>query len=859
MLAVPRKLRGNVVICPGCRNRCRVPGAADEATLAEIPHGPEPGELPLYSVADHSWTRMLVVASVAAAIVAVGALVLDRALDRSSAEAGGDADQQIAVPVSSLGPSSDQPALAEAAKAVLAKHCYQCHGQDGAAEGNFNSVLQRDRLVAGSRYINPGNADQSRLLKRIVNKEMPPPGEEPLPPEAIEALRNWIAAGAPDFDLPPTREFISNADLIHFIRLDLEQLPERQHRHTRYFTLTNLYNAGYSQDEMRTYRLALSKLVNSLSWHQKIVHPQPIDPGQTIFRIDVRTLGWDDAVWEKIIEANPYSVKLYADTPDGQFCLDATQCEVPHVRADWFVAAASRPPLYHEALQLPATLKELLAKRFPEVDLEKDVRQESVARVGMSKSGVSQNNRLIEFHRASSGYFWVSYDFAGNTGRKNLFRHPLGPGSDENHFEHDGGEIIFSLPNGLQGYMLVDAKGNRIEKAPTSIVTDPKRPDSAVTNGVSCMSCHYGGIIAKADEVRPTVEANRLGFRDDAETILALYPRQADLEKLFAENAGQFRRAVEEVGVTLISQTNEPVVNMALRFEADVDLVAAAAEFGLKPEDFATRLKANPRVQDRLGPLNVAGGSVKRELFAKEFVFVVEELRLGVGLASSAGSTPLPSTPVDQPPPSPEPQSTPDLQKALGEKLANSAANEKVVAPAASAPAEAKSPGLRSWSDNTGKAQVDAELIDLIDSKVVMRMADGTVLHVPLDQLSAADQQFVAETLSERERTEPPPAEALGQLDRPVQAARPPAAQPTAHFRNWTNLRLRKSVPGAFVYLRHGELKLEDQRFRGAFILWPMHDMSPEDHDFVRSVMGDLEYALHRQSSPRRANPFQSY
>ena len=31
------------------------------------------------------------------------------------------------------------------------------------------------------------------------------------------------------------------------------------------------------------------------------------------------------------------------------------------------------------------------------------------------------------------------------------------PGDDARFFEKDGGEIIFNLPNGLQGYMLTDA------------------------------------------------------------------------------------------------------------------------------------------------------------------------------------------------------------------------------------------------------------------------------------------------------------------------------------------------------------------------------------------------------------------
>ncbi|PCC69449.1 hypothetical protein SAMN02745121_08948 [Nannocystis exedens] len=48
----------------------------------------------------------------------------------------------------------------------------------------------------------------------------------------------------------------------------------------------------------------------------------------------------------------------------------------------------------------------------------------------------------------------MSHDFANNQGTSNIFAHPL-------DFEADGGEIIFSLPNGMQGYMIVDAAGSR--------------------------------------------------------------------------------------------------------------------------------------------------------------------------------------------------------------------------------------------------------------------------------------------------------------------------------------------------------------------------------------------------------------
>lgn len=59
-------------------------------------------------------------------------------------------------------------------------------------------------------------------------------------------------------------------------------------------------------------------------------------------------------------------------------------------------------------------------------------------------------------------------------GRQNLFDFPGGPDGDE-CFEHDGGELIFTLPNGLQGYMLTDSNGVHLDSGPTSIVSNPNR------------------------------------------------------------------------------------------------------------------------------------------------------------------------------------------------------------------------------------------------------------------------------------------------------------------------------------------------------------------------------------------------
>ena len=63
--------------------------------------------------------------------------------------------------------------------------------------------------------------------------------------------------------------------MFEFIKADLEAIDSRKRPLIRYFTLTHLYNAGRSNDQLATYRNGLAKLINSLSWAPDIAVPQP--------------------------------------------------------------------------------------------------------------------------------------------------------------------------------------------------------------------------------------------------------------------------------------------------------------------------------------------------------------------------------------------------------------------------------------------------------------------------------------------------------------------------------------------------------------------------------------------------------
>lgn len=522
--------------------------------------------------------------------------------------------------------SAEIPEVATQAKAVLEKHCYACHGEDGADEGGFNYALSRDRLI-GRGIVVPGNPGESQLLKQVLTGQMPK-DSDPISDREKAILRSWISAGAPDFD-PPTvdRPFVTNEDLLKSIRRDLEDQQRRDRRFLRYFTITHLYNAGISADELQTYRHGLSKLLNSLSWNEKVVRPISIDPLGTILRVDLRDYAWDDRTWELIIGAYPYGITFESSVATS--CYEYTQCRLPYIRADWFVHACSRPPLYHDILELPGSDLEL--ERVLWIDAARNIDQGKVIRAGFTASGVSSNNRLLERHQPPyGGAYWKSYDFAGSAEQKNLSAHPLGPGNNPEHFAHDGGEIIFNLPNGFQAYLLVDASGNRIDRGPTSIVSDPKSDDKSVINGISCMSCHARGLIDKADQIRLHVEKFAASFpRETVAEVQAIYPPAEQFSGIIQQDRARFQKALETAGVPL-TQT-DPVYSLARRFEGELDLILAAAEVGLTPDQFLSKLKASQDVARQLGSL-ANGQTIKRDTFEDRDVFslIAKQFEIGI-------------------------------------------------------------------------------------------------------------------------------------------------------------------------------------------------------------------------------------
>jgi serine/threonine-protein kinase len=556
--------------------------------------------------------------------------------------------------------------LAARVKEIFRSRCLECHG--GSKTNAGVKILDHALLVKGKKKVIPGRPDASPLFRLITSRDgsmMPPEGQPRLSPADVTAVRRWIRADAPPFpkDVAPPPEkdrdpklkgVVGVAHVLNSILADVRRLPPEERPHQRYFSFNHLLTRGATREELDLHRDALAKAVNHLSWERRLVRPRPIDPGtNTIFAVDIGRLGlgWDRQPFQRIRDGKavgrsklnlfdlvlleyPYgTVYQDSDTLDRlaeEYLIPAGLVRpIPYVRADWFVSVATQPPLYEDLLRLPRDLKEL--ETLLGVDAGANLRRDVVRRAGLAVSGVSHSNRVLERHPARYGAYWKSFDFRSSKGRDNIFQDPI-------RLQPAGGEVVFNLPNGLQGYFLADGRGRRLASAPTDIVTDRFAEDRTIRNGLACMRCHDRGLKGFTDAMRPAVQRLSDSSGLDRRRLLRLYPPQAELDKLLGQDEERFLGALHDALDK--PPVGEPLVPVTRRFlEAPLPLSAAAAELGLASPEGLRSVFRLPRFA-ALGLLPLASdGVVRRDTWEDCYPQTVRHLGLGTPVVPLDGLT----------------------------------------------------------------------------------------------------------------------------------------------------------------------------------------------------------------------------
>lgn len=253
---------------------------------------------------------------------------------------------------------------------------------------------------------------------------------------------------------------------------------------TRYLTLAAL-PADY---DLPAAYAGLSYWCNSLSSKAFIRPPRQV--GKTLFAVDLRDYGWSLDAWNALTKFDGYYGLV------GSIIL----------RADFFVHATSittRFKSYYDFLygfgKAPKTGQELRDRFRIRLEDSRIIQKERGIPVRFGDSGVASQNRLIISARTLGGDYWETFDSLTSAGQQNLPNNLAAivdkEGRITRQFKHDAGEIIFSLPNELHGFLLVDGKGNRLEKADGEVVKVP-----FLFTARRCVECHrsQGILIPKA-------------------------------------------------------------------------------------------------------------------------------------------------------------------------------------------------------------------------------------------------------------------------------------------------------------------------------------------------------------------------
>lgn len=584
--------------------------------------------------------------------------------------------------------NDDDSELARKAGLILRRNCYRCHKGKGSESGYAFDVVDTESLVEEGMidssdhddFVEWRNAvanpkagesvpDEPDLGSEIYNAmfggRMPPKNRPQLPKpsaEEVEIVKKWIQAGARTIPAPKARPTVTLKQELTAIRSDLQARRRDDRFNIRYLTLSHLHNDITVDDEqLATTRLALVKGLNSLSWESLLVTPKPINEQKTVYAVDISKLGWNRRYWDTLVKAYPYALSYGSlDDPElkeiDEDIDDFRSDKIPvSLRADWLIAVATKPPLYY-AIMFDLKLPDLTARsvgkdpanpkqmtdldleRYLGVNVERNIREARTWRSGFTESGVSGQNRMIERHSTKSGgFYWKSYDFKSSNRTAILTEFPLGPKFPDNEFQtlafdHDGGEIIFSLPNGLQAYLLINQKGGRIDAGPIEVVGDSLRTsgNEQIVAGVSCIACHRVGMIESPDdEVR--LFSGVVG--DARDHVRRLYPDNDEFRRLLDKDRTRFVDALTTcvdnfVGDDDIAELPEPIGEVARRYHLEpMTLDTVAAELRISPARLKGALQSDPKLR-RLGlrVLLREGGTIKRAAWESPAIFPLMRL-----------------------------------------------------------------------------------------------------------------------------------------------------------------------------------------------------------------------------------------
>jgi hypothetical protein len=416
---------------------------------------------------------------------------------------------------------------------------------------------------------------------------------------------------------------------------DAVRHPHKDAVHRRYLILPE--DKEYRE---KTFLPTLRFHLNSLSREPEF--PPDVRVSERVLMVDFRAYGWKRETWERLAEVEPYlhvdaekaAVRVekvaveervwvvpvggqgyyvtrvryeeravkeaprkarahapWLPTAEIAYLAKALDSDAPIVRADWFVyqtaIAKGRKAGYYDWLGLGKRQEDFL--ELVGADLKVSAKRKKQMAASIAESGVTVQNRGIEYDQAFGGGFWHSVDFLTSVGAQNVTRVLKG---DYKPPTGDASEQYGFLPNELFAYWLQNADGVRQDVAPPDIAKDKTSTsnDPQVHVMLSCVRCHVEGLRPLDDFIRGTYKAGLpagIAQKDYDEFLRLQRLYLSDLDGQLRKDNAQFAAALKRLnGPAWTAKLNAESYGEVWRRYADagLTLAQAAAELETTPE-----------------------------------------------------------------------------------------------------------------------------------------------------------------------------------------------------------------------------------------------------------------------------------
>lgn len=553
--------------------------------------------------------------------------------------------------------------VADRAYQIFSTSCKGCHGRGATGgAGVITDILDRDYLVNGNfvDLLTPTNSRIWRAITRAVDQM--PKGKAPLSLPDKTALLDWIKAGAPDWATAPPViasqvNYLQIVACIYQTVLRIDYLKRGDAVNYEFALLDNVYNAG-NITSFKTLGDALDKSLNQTAFGPTSITPTgKVDADGIIRKIDLRDYNRVRADFDVklLVDAKyPYAIDYNKGNYYSREELDdiafyekeierLTKSPLAFIRADFIVDAILGPQYYDFLFKRGQADNLAQLERTLNVNTDRAIADFEVNAAIVRRSGVSLFNRLI--HRYDSVYnlmgvktttsLWKTFDVASEENRKNFLAFPIGPDTVKfnfftaRFFQFDAGMEIFGLPNGLEGFFIADAKGNRLQEAVINIAVDPDNnhpflgsAPNVVEVGISCNHCHGGGVNQFTDQGLYNTQKTSGLTAQETNAIRQLFPTQPVWNTAFNSYNTKFLVAHRQVTSNPLatSLNGEPTWLSDRAYQDTQTIEQVAAEFGVTADEFKVDcLFHQPDLAAQLNLSDPVLGKVTRAVLIQEF------------------------------------------------------------------------------------------------------------------------------------------------------------------------------------------------------------------------------------------------